>query len=247
MNSISLVIYDTDCHVLANEAVERSIKNFKFDDILIFSDKSEHWGGKKVNIVDKITKKGQYDDFVINTLSNYINTQYFLVVQFDGFIINPGEWANLFLHYDYIGAPWPQANHGPMNVGNGGFSLRSKRLADACKMLNYSYSSTNIHEDLFICQTSRRQLEQQGLHFPHETVASHFSAESYIYRYPTFGFHNIRFMPLVYKDRLDFLMDNMSERVIRTYGDLMMPYMQQVSMRHAQTLANKIKELSNLS
>jgi hypothetical protein len=247
MKSITLVIYDTDCYTLANEAVDQTLKHFKFDDVLIFSDKTEPWHSKKVQVVDKITKKGQYDNFILNQLPDYVNTSHFLIIQFDGFVINPGEWSNLFLHYDYIGAPWPQANHGPMNVGNGGFSLRSKKLADLGKALKYDYEKDKIHEDLYICQTKRPYFEQQGLHFPHESVASHFSAESYIYRYPTFGFHNIRFMPLVYRDRLDFLMDNMSERVISTYGNLMMPYMQQVSMRHAQTLTNKIKELSNLS
>lgn len=243
--SITAVIYDTDCHVLANEALEQSLKHFKFDDVLIFSDQQTPWGSKNVNLVPTITKKGQYDNFVINDLPDYIKTTHFLILQFDGFIINPSEWSNIFMHYDYIGAPWPRENHGPMNVGNGGFSLRSKKLADVAKTFNYDFFKENIHEDLYLCQTRRPQFEEQfGLHFPHESIASHFSAESYIYRYPTFGFHNIRFMPLVYRNRLDFLMANLSDRIIQAHGNIMMPYMQQVSTAHALQLENRIRGLT---
>lgn len=244
MASFTAVIYDTDSHVLANEALETSIKSFNFDDVLIFSDRQDAWGDKKVNLVETLTKKGQYDNFMLNKLPDYIQTTHFIIVQFDGFIINPGEWSNMFLHYDYIGAPWPQENHGPMNVGNGGFCLRSKKLADAVKTFNYDFERAKIHEDLFICQSLRPVLEKQyGLHFPHESIASHFSAESYIYRYPTFGFHNIRFMPLVYQDRIDFLMNNLSDRVVKNYGALMMPYMRQVSTAHAEKLQKRMQEL----
>ena len=242
MATITAVIYDTDCHVLANKALEQSLQYFKFDDVLIFSDKQEPWGNKKVNMVETITKKGQYDNFVINELPDYIKTTHFLILQFDGFVVNPNEWSNIFLHYDYIGAPWPQANHGPMNVGNGGFSLRSKKLADAIQKLGYNFFKENIHEDLYICQTRRKYLEEQhNLFFPHESIASHFSAESYMYRYPTFGFHNVRFLPLVYQNQLDFLLSNLSSRVVQAHGDIMMPYMQQVSPIHAAQLEKRIK------
>jgi len=245
MNSLTAVIYDTDCHVLANRALDNCIKNFKFDEVVIFSDQQEAWGDKKITMVDPISKLGQYDNFVLNQLPNYIKTTHFLIVQFDGFIINPAQWSELFWHYDYIGAPWPQHNHGVMNVGNGGFCLRSKKLAQAVQSFNYVFDNEKIHEDLFVCQRMRPVLESRhNCHFPHESIASHFSAESYIYRYPTFGFHNIRFMPMVYQDQLDFLLDHLSDRVIKAHGNLMMPYMQQISKVHTEKLQQKINQLA---
>ena len=243
MQSLTAVIYDTDCYTLANDALERTIAGIKVDEVLIFSDRTDVWGGKKVNVVAPLTKKGEYDNFVVNQLPQYINTTHFLIVQFDGFIINPDEWSNLFWHYDYIGAPWPQHNHGPMNVGNGGFSFRSRRLSELVSTTNYNYFNGNIPEDLYVCQHLRPWLEQQNCFFPHESIASHFSAESYLYRYPTFGFHNIRFLPLVYKDKLDYLLENLSDRVVKTFGDIMLPFMQQVSTTHADKLIDKIKKL----
>jgi len=60
-----------------------------------------------------------------------------LLVQPDGFVINPDKWDNQFFEYDYIGAPWEQVPHSyldpwgkPHRVGNGGFSFRSKKLLD---------------------------------------------------------------------------------------------------------------------
>lgn len=241
--SISLVIMDTDCHVLANEALQRSMKFIKFDEVMIYSDKTEPWGGLPVKKIEPFTKKGDYDNFMVNELHKDLTTQFVLVIQFDGFILSHLEWNNLFLRYDYIGAPWPKHNHGEHNVGNGGFSLRTKRLCEEVSTHNYNYFDGDIAEDVFICQKLRPTLEEKKFYFPHESIASHFSAESYVYRYPTFGFHNIRFLPLVYSDRLDFLIDNLSDRVLKSFGQLMLPNMKHVSETHAKKLQQKMDDV----
>lgn len=243
--SLGLVIIDTDCHVLAHEAVSITMKQMKFNDVLIYSDKPEYWNNLPVKKFEPLTKKGEYDNFVVNELHKDITTNHILMIQFDGFVIGGNQWSNLFLHYDYIGAPWPTHNHGKYNVGNGGFSLRSKRLCEEISNYGYNYFDDDTPEDIFICQKKREDLEQKRIYIPHESIASHFSAESFLYRYPTFGFHNIRFLPLVYKDRLDFLLDNLSDRVIRTFGGLMIPNLSSVSERHAEKLKAKITELKN--
>lgn len=43
---------------------------------------------------------------MIKELNKYIETDYVLIVQYDGFILNPKAWMDEFLEYDYIGAPW---------------------------------------------------------------------------------------------------------------------------------------------
>jgi hypothetical protein len=75
-----------------------------------------------------------YSEFVIKELANYFTTSHVLMAQWDGFIWQTAMWSNEFLQYDYIGAPWPDKflvkgipRH--FNVGNGGFSLRSRRLS----------------------------------------------------------------------------------------------------------------------
>lgn len=240
MTSMSLVIIDTDSHVLANAAVQQSIKNFSFNEVLIFSEDASKWSGLKVRTIPKISSMGEYDNFILNELPKQIQTSHFMTIQFDGFILNPSEWSPLFLHYDYIGAPWPTHNHGAFNVGNGGFSLRTKRLADFIAKHHYDYANEQIHEDVYVCRKMRPEIEKAGMHFAPDTIASHFSAESYIYRYPTFGFHNIRFMSLVYRENLDFLIDNLTDRVIKTHGNLILPNLKAISESHYNKLLSKV-------
>src|SRR5687768_5817660 len=66
-----------------------------------------------------------YSQFVIKQLNQYVATPHVLLIQYDGFVLNPDAWQEAFLVYDYIGAPWLEEEG--YIVGNGGFSLRSKR------------------------------------------------------------------------------------------------------------------------
>ena len=48
-----------------------------------------------------------YSKFMLQDLYKFVDTKFCLVIQSDGFVINPNLWTNQFLEYDYIGAPWP--------------------------------------------------------------------------------------------------------------------------------------------
>jgi hypothetical protein len=87
----------------------------------------------------------EYSKFIVYDLYKYIDTDYALIIQEDGFIINPDCWTDDFLNYDYIGAPWilplddfsyRDAFGNIVRVGNGGFSLRSKKLLSIADELN---------------------------------------------------------------------------------------------------------------
>ncbi len=43
---------------------------------------------------------------MIKRINSYVATPFALVIQYDGFILNPDAWRDEFLDYDYIGAPW---------------------------------------------------------------------------------------------------------------------------------------------
>lgn len=58
-----------------------------------------------------------YNHWVIKELPFLIKTKYFIIFQWDGFIINPDSWDNNWFKYDYIG--------GGHTLQNGGFSLRN--------------------------------------------------------------------------------------------------------------------------
>ncbi len=43
----------------------------------------------------------------LQLIPRVVTTDFNLCVQFDGFAVNAGSWDDVFLDYDYIGAPWP--------------------------------------------------------------------------------------------------------------------------------------------
>jgi len=115
-----------------------------------------------------------YSPFMLHQLHKYVDTDYCLTIHDDGFVINPHLWTDEFLKYDYIGAPWK--NYGQINrVGNGGFSLRSRKLINLCQ-----YMESRGHEDGTICLRYKAALEQHGCRFAPVELAMKFSLESRI-------------------------------------------------------------------
>ena len=128
-----------------------------------------------------------YNKIMINDLHKYFDTSHCLIVQSDSFVINPNEWTNEFLKYDYIGAPWTKTINPKKNlqidlkknrVGNGGFSLRSKKLAATTKDINLSDLNVPlITEDVVTCHYLYEDLIKKGISFAHIELASKFSVE----------------------------------------------------------------------
>lgn len=181
-------------------ALRESMKGIKFADaILITHEKlSLEDLGIKVIHIEKLNYK-EYNNFVAYELRNYIQTEYALLVQNDGYVLRPHKWDPAFLDYDYIGAPWPPnihfTNDGTnVRVGNGGFSLRSKKLLNVLHDLSLPFTDNGtgfFHEDGIICVYYRKQLEQAGIKFAPVEIASRFSHETDCAdsAWKPFGFH----------------------------------------------------------
>jgi hypothetical protein len=156
----------------------------------------------------------------LRLMPRVVKTDFNLVVQADGFAVNPQAWDDAFWEYDYIGAPWRKDGglywRGPI-VGNGGFSLRSRKLYEALLSTevkwrvedwahdprledpNYYVTTAqgdkHLPEDVLICAWYRQHLEREfGIRFCPPELAARFSVES---RSPltecwlgqSFGFH----------------------------------------------------------
>lgn len=129
-----------------------------------------------------------YNRIVLKDLAAHIHTSHVLIVQWDGFITHPEMWRPDFLSVDYIGPPWYHGGH-PGMVGNGGFSLRSKRLLDA--LASMENLDTTEPEDMVICVQRRAELEREhGIRFAPLDMAQAFGCEYGKYR-PSFGFHGM--------------------------------------------------------
>lgn len=120
----------------------------------------------------------EYSSFIIKEMPKYIKSEYVLVLNHDGYIVNTDCWDNNFLNYDYIGAPWLPNTLPNARVGNGGFSLRSKELLDRC--MKEDFMVNGLNDDIAICSVYKDLLENSQLKFAPVDLAAKFSWGGYI-------------------------------------------------------------------
>lgn len=174
-------------------ALEASIAQVKFGEAKLLSDRRPAALPDEVEWVEiaPLTSSRAYSDFVLHQLADHVRTPHCLLIQWDGHVINSAYWRPEFLEYDYIGASWPQFSDG-YDVGNGGFSLRSHALLEACR--DRAFSAFHP-EDLAIGRQNRSWLESRGLRFAPRALADAFSAERSGDPARSFGYHGVWHMP----------------------------------------------------
>lgn len=210
---VSLVLIDTEAYVLANNAVQQCLRSFDFDEVLIFTDRVDLWPAYRTIHIPRISNINDYNQLVLSTVPALIQTEFFIVAQYDGFILHKEAFKPAFYDFDYIGAPWPE--YAVFNVGNGGFSWRSRKLAIASAEMA-AFRLESEPEDLFIGRTIRIALESRyGCKFADAETASQFSIEQLLVQHASFGFHGVMHLPQVYRDALPYLVDNLPQRVLK--------------------------------
>ena len=138
-------------------------------------------------------------------LHSRFNTDYVLVVESDGIMVNSGL-EKFVGKYDYIGAPWKK-NPVPWYfrpfkdylVGNSGFCLRSKAICEEAARLYrmfFRFIPYNwfLIEDIFYCKTLRWFFPsfRRRFKFPDVNEAGRFSIEmasEHLSSRPPVGFH----------------------------------------------------------
>jgi hypothetical protein len=196
------------------KSLKYSKKGIIFNSSILFTDKELEISDISVIKIPKLDYIG-YSHFIVYELYKYIKTDYVLIIQSDGFVINPQMWDNNFFNYDYIGAPFPIPKLNDkisyrdpfdnlIRVGNGGFSFRSKKLLSLASELNLPWKSYHgfWNEDGFYCVHNRFIYENNGCVFAPIDVAVKFSIENDVPEslgIMTFGFHgkhNLRYQLL---------------------------------------------------
>lgn len=139
-------------------------------------------------IAVQIDSVDAYSRLLLTGLLPHIRTSHVLIVQWDGFVLDASQWSPAFLAHDYIGAPWHDMPP-ERSVGNGGFSLRSRRLLEALQQVRIDAPHP---EDICICQHLRPELEARfGLRFAPPDLARRFAFERLPPAGPSFGFHGL--------------------------------------------------------
>jgi len=179
------------------KAADLSCRNIKFGEVVLLS--SLPSSDKRVRKIKALTSREAYSVFMMKELANYIHTKYLLVIQHDGFVLNAMAWDDDFYNYDYIGAPWEWYTDGK-NVGNGGFSFRTKKIMQITANdndiipINELGVTKDCEEDHCICRLYRDYLEKEyKMKFAPIEVARKFAIEGWSLTNPVwngeFGFH----------------------------------------------------------
>lgn len=220
--SISLILVSNINHELAQFSLNKSLQSIKFDDVVVFSDRKIAIDKPYRHIpIDKNFDRITYSTFCMKGMNEYIHTDHILITQPDGMAVHSEYWSDEFLQYDYIGPPYnlneKDTNEGVVNnfgfsefknvnkwiVGNGGFSLRSKRLLNALQddriteyVLNTNTGNKYYGEDLQITLIHRKLLEEDyGIKFAPTEIALRFATERLVDNGMSFGFHGWQNIP----------------------------------------------------
>jgi ADP-heptose:LPS heptosyltransferase len=185
--TVTLLAIDCYNYGAATAALKKSIEQCKFASVKLLTDIDLELDGIEVVQIPTIKSKEQYSLFVIKELYKYFDTDYVLIIQHDGYVLDGKVWKDEFLEYDYIGAPWLYTDG--RNVGNGGFSLRSKLLQHA--LATDKKIEIVSPEDEIIGRMYRYYLEENyAIKFAPQELAESFSFELREPNQKTFGFHS---------------------------------------------------------
>lgn len=187
LNLDSVTLYGADTVDLQRQlkafAICESYADFGAKKILTDSRKNYSTDtGIEIISTKLINSLRDYNQFNLKHLNDFVDTEFVMVAEYDGFILNPDAWTDEFLQYDYIGAPL--LVDGVQLVGNGGFSIRSKKLLELVQSddsiqlgdkMDHKYAE---NEDWVICVVKREYLESKGIRFAPAELGHRFSLEN---------------------------------------------------------------------
>ena len=216
--SLTLVAIDCAYPALAAKALRRSAALLPAARVLLLTDTQEKFESIETRRITPIKSRAAYSQFMLKQLADHIDMDYALVVQWDGFVIHDSAFADEFANYDYIGAKWPHVA-GDFKVGNGGFSLRSKKLLNALRDDAIVYVDEE-NEDESICIRYRELLEKKyGIAFADERVADRFAFDVSRPIGRTLGFHGVfNFWQVMSNDELVSFARTASEAIAEGMG-----------------------------
>jgi len=194
---VTLCAVDARSPGLALQSLQRSMAQVEFGRAVLFThawQPPQPLPGVEIVDIGPIRSGAEYSHFVLRGLPAHVTTSHVLVTQWDGFVVDARAWRDEFLACDYIGAPWPD-QPAACAVGNGGFSLRSRKLLQAGLDAHIAQEHP---EDLMLCREYRAWLEQHhGVRFASLELARAFAFENAAAPVPVFGFHGPYNLPQV--------------------------------------------------
>jgi len=213
LSRVTLLFVETRAHKITKRVIDDCISKCNFGGILLYTDKPDLIpvpGATYVSVPD-FPNKREAGQFYYQYACAGIQTDFALMLEWDAGIYDPAKWRPEFFNYDYIGAPWqvrPQEIN-CMDVGNGGFTLMSKRLG---RYLAAHPKEHPVSTDWDLCRNQRKGLELAGFKWPNRDLASCFSWELGPRNPGNFGFHGaFRWIDMLSREELGIRAKLMTE------------------------------------
>lgn len=233
LNNVTLVAYETRYPNWAEWSLKKSLDIIRPSKTILFTtaqcDSARFDERIEIRYTNGTGITG-YNHFVLRQLPHEIQTDFVLVSQWDGFVVNGAAWLDEFLDYDYIGAPWPHHPNSP--VGNGGFSLRSARLLRAQLSEKFIVTDYSRPEDAVICHDNKAYFDNIGVRFASLQIAREFSTENltreqttgaldrslFPERLKSFGFHGFFNFPLALTEQeLELVLQGLPNKLFASH------------------------------
>lgn len=165
LHNVTLVCADTLHPYHALNGIRECLKHATFAEVCFFTD-ADIDGAIKI---PKLAGWSEYSRFIMNTMVDYVKSDYILITQWDGYILNT-NFDPVFYEYDYIGHL--RNNSKAVNPPqNGGFSWRSTRLQKHVQNRYHVYHP----EDMVLSNNHRKNLENDGFMFAPNEIAKKFA------------------------------------------------------------------------
>lgn len=212
---VTVVMIDAIAHDLAEIAMRDTLKEIDPGDAIIWSDR------RIISSVDhrhsEVRSLDDYNRILWYEVPSIVRTSHFLVIQYDGWVLDSRFWNDYWMGLDYLGATWPW--HWSHSVGNGGFSLRSTKLAQYVASRPSEFlmgPPLQVPEDELLCRHYRSRLNK--FRWGNKADAMRFAFERDVPVVKTFGFHGLFnfgrvLSPDALENRLSLASDYVKSRV----------------------------------
>jgi Protein of unknown function (DUF5672) len=190
LSRVTLLFVETQAHAITKRVIDDCLTKATFGDVLVYSDKPElipiTGSRSRYEIVPFFPDKVEAGKFYYSAAMAKVETDFALMLEWDGGIYDPSKWKPEFFNYDYIGAPWNMRRNEQCTVGNGGFTLMSKRFGHFICENAEKYPACT---DMDVCRNRRQFYDEAGFRWPDRELASYFSWELGQRNPDHFGFH----------------------------------------------------------
>lgn len=187
--NITLIAVATKDPHKALAALQYSSQQIQFGAVKLVSNLTvkHNTHGVAFEYVPKFATIDDWNHYIVYRLHEHVQTDYCLLIHEDGFVVNPQQWQDAFLEYDYIGSPWSMevataiqgGRDQPLSRVGNSVSIRSKKLLQLPSQINMPWLRYNgdYNEDTQLTAHNRTLLEAHGISYAPIDIAVHFGRE----------------------------------------------------------------------